>query len=120
MTLDYSARFCPTLSEASTSHSRFCLPCLPEEDGQGVYVDFSMLEGMLSLMPQPIIDFTLNRKEWNRVGNRDAVKVPHGIYRCIGDDQWIAISVGSQAEWRRFCAAIGTQEWARIGVFWTN
>jgi crotonobetainyl-CoA:carnitine CoA-transferase CaiB-like acyl-CoA transferase len=80
--------------------------------GKGAYVDFSMLEGMLSLMPQPIIDFTLNQKEWSRVGNGDAVKVPHGIYRCIGDDQWVAISVGSQAEWRRFCKAIGSPDLA--------
>jgi crotonobetainyl-CoA:carnitine CoA-transferase CaiB-like acyl-CoA transferase len=81
--------------------------------GEGAFVDFSMLEGMLSLMPQPVIDFTLNQKEWKRVGNRDAVKVPHGIYRCKGDDQWVAISVASQAEWQRFCTAIGHDEWTQ-------
>jgi crotonobetainyl-CoA:carnitine CoA-transferase CaiB-like acyl-CoA transferase len=81
--------------------------------GEGAYVDFSMLEGMLTLMPQPIIDYTLNGKEWGRVGNRDAVKVPHGIYRCKGDDQWLAISVSSQAEWQRFCMAIGHREWTQ-------
>jgi crotonobetainyl-CoA:carnitine CoA-transferase CaiB-like acyl-CoA transferase len=81
--------------------------------GKGARVDFSMLEGMLSLMPQPIIDFTLNGKEWSRAGNRDAVKVPHGIYRAAGDDQWVAVSVGSQAEWQRFCAAIGRPDLSR-------
>jgi len=80
-----------------------------QRTGKGAYVDFSMLEGMLSLMPQAIIDFTLNNKEWTRIGNRDVVKAPHGIYRCIGDDQWVSISVGSQAEWQRFCVAIGRQ-----------
>lgn len=79
--------------------------------GKGAFIDFSMLEGMLSLMPQPVIDFTLNRKEWSRAGNRDAVKAPHGIYRCRGEDRWIAISVGSQAEWQRFCSALGHPEW---------
>ena len=88
-----------------------------QRTGEGAYVDFSMLEGMLSLMPQPIIDYTLNQKEWTRVGNRDAVKVPHGIYRCTGDDQWVAISVGSQAEWQRFCLAIGHQEWTQDNRF---
>jgi crotonobetainyl-CoA:carnitine CoA-transferase CaiB-like acyl-CoA transferase len=82
-----------------------------QRTGKGAYVDFSMLEGMLSLMPQPIIDFTLNNKEWTRVGNRDPVKVPHGIYRCRGEDQWVSISVGSQPEWQRFCVAIGRQGW---------
>lgn len=79
--------------------------------GKGAYIDFSMLEGMLTLMPQPIIDYTLNQKEWGRVGNRNAVKAPHGIYRCQGDDQWIAISISSQAEWQRFCTVAGHGEW---------
>ena len=64
--------------------------------GQSAYVDFSMLEGMLSVMPEPIIDFTLNQREPTRVGNRHASKAPHGIYRCKGEDQWVAISVSSQ------------------------
>jgi benzylsuccinate CoA-transferase BbsF subunit len=81
--------------------------------GEGAYIDFSMLEGMLSLMPQAIIDYTLNHEEWERAGNRDAVNSPHGIYRCKGDDQWIAISVSSQAEWQRFCAAAGQSEWTQ-------
>ena len=79
--------------------------------GEGAYIDFSMLEGMLSLMPQAVIDFTLNQKERQRVGNKDTVNSPHGIYRCKGDDQWIAISVSSQAEWQHFCAAAGHSEW---------
>ena len=83
-----------------------------ERTGKGTLVDFSMLEGMLSLMSQPIIDFTLNDKQWSRAGNRDSVKVPHGIYRAAGEDQWVAISVGSQAEWQRFCRAIGRQDLA--------
>lgn len=85
--------------------------------GKACFVDFSMLEGMLSVMPQPIIDFTLNQKEWTRVGNRDAVKVPHGIYRCVGDDRWVSISVASQAEWQRFCKAVGHLEWASDARF---
>jgi crotonobetainyl-CoA:carnitine CoA-transferase CaiB-like acyl-CoA transferase len=88
-----------------------------QRTGNGAFVDFSMLEGMLSLMPQPIIDFTLNQKEWGRAGNRDAVKTPHGIYRCIGDDRWVAISVGSQAEWQRFCSAVAHQEWTTDSRF---
>jgi crotonobetainyl-CoA:carnitine CoA-transferase CaiB-like acyl-CoA transferase len=79
--------------------------------GEGSYIDFSMLEGMLSLMPQPVIDYTLNGHEWGRSGNRDAISTPHGIYRCQGDDRWISISVSSQAEWNRFCSFVGCPEW---------
>ncbi len=79
--------------------------------GEGRYIDFSMLEGMVSLMPQPIMDYTLNGREWQRVGNRDAVKAPHGIYRCKGPDTWVAISVESQAEWEAFCVVTENRDW---------
>ncbi len=84
-----------------------------QRTGEGAYVDFSMLEGMLTLMPQPVIDYTLNEREWGRVGNRDAVNVPHGIYRCKGSDQWVAISVHRQPEWQHLCDATAHPEWAQ-------
>ena len=90
------------------------------QTGEGAFIDFSMLEGMLTLMPQPVIDYTLNGKEWGRVGNRDVVKAPHGIYRCQGDDKWLAISVASQAEWQRFCTATGHGGWASDPRFATE
>jgi crotonobetainyl-CoA:carnitine CoA-transferase CaiB-like acyl-CoA transferase len=79
--------------------------------GEGCYVDFSMLEGLLSVMPQPIIDYTLNGREPRRAGNRDAAKAPHGIYRCNGDDRWVAISVTSQDEWAALCNQAGRRDW---------
>jgi crotonobetainyl-CoA:carnitine CoA-transferase CaiB-like acyl-CoA transferase len=79
--------------------------------GEGCYVDFSMLEGLLSVMPQPIIDYTLNGREPRRVGNRDAAKAPHGIYRCKGEDRWVAISVTSQDEWIALCNQADRRDW---------
>jgi crotonobetainyl-CoA:carnitine CoA-transferase CaiB-like acyl-CoA transferase len=35
---------------------------------------------------------------------------PQGVYPCAGDDQWLAISVRSDAEWRALAAAIGAPE----------
>lgn len=32
---------------------------------------------------------------------------PHGAFRCAGDDQWVAISIGNDLQWERFCRAIG-------------
>ena len=41
---------------------------------------------------------------------------PHGVYKCRpldgDDDRWVAISVGTGPEWRRFVVAIGSPEWA--------
>jgi crotonobetainyl-CoA:carnitine CoA-transferase CaiB-like acyl-CoA transferase len=32
--------------------------------------------------------------------SRAELHVPRGVYRCAGDDEWVAIAVSSDAEWR--------------------
>ena len=44
---------------------------------------------------------------------------PHGVYPCQGDDLWVAIAVGSDAEWRGLCHAIGQPELADDARFAT-
>ena len=73
------------------------------ETREGCRIDFSMLEGMVTVMPQAIIDHTLNGRQRPRIGNGDAAKAPHGIFRCAGTDRWVAISIATQAQWVAFC-----------------
>lgn len=79
--------------------------------GEGQFIDLAMYETMLPLIPEAVIDLTLNAVEPVRIGNRDRVAAPHGVYRCREADTWVAVSVGSDAEWRTFCAAAGHPEW---------
>jgi benzylsuccinate CoA-transferase BbsF subunit len=46
-------------------------------------------------------------------GNRHPQAAPHGIYRCAGDDRWIAITVMNDEYWRAFVEAIEQPELAR-------
>jgi crotonobetainyl-CoA:carnitine CoA-transferase CaiB-like acyl-CoA transferase len=79
--------------------------------GQGQYIDLAMYEVMLSAIPEAVIAYTMCGLEPVRAGNRDQVKVPHGIYRCRDADTWVALSVEDDAMWWRFCEAIGHREW---------
>ena len=79
--------------------------------GRGQFIDVAMTEAMLTLMPEAIADYTLNGRLPQRVGNRDPVKAPHGVYRCKDEDTWIAISVGSDAEWEALCRVTGNPSW---------
>lgn len=79
--------------------------------GEGQYIDLAMYESMLALMPEAVIDYTLNGNEPTRRGNRDRVKAPHGIYRCKAPDTWAAISIDGEADWPAFCAATGNAQW---------
>lgn len=79
--------------------------------GQGQFIDQAMYESMLALIPEAVIDFSMNGVEPERRGNRDRVKVPHGIYPCREADTWVAISIEGKADWAAFCAAAGHPEW---------
>jgi crotonobetainyl-CoA:carnitine CoA-transferase CaiB-like acyl-CoA transferase len=37
--------------------------------------------------------------------------VPHNVYRCAGNDQWAAIAVNNEDEWRALCETLGHAEW---------
>jgi len=39
-------------------------------------------------------------------GNRSDRHVPHGAYRCAGDDAWLSVAVRDDADWRRLCEAV--------------
>ena len=79
--------------------------------GQGQFIDLAMYEAMMTLIPEAVIDVTLNDADPKRTGNRDKLKAPHGIYPCRENDTWIAISVDNDEEWRSLCRVSGHGEW---------
>ena len=80
--------------------------------GRGQFVDFSHLESMTSLIGEDMIGYSLSGRFRDRTGNRHSSAAPQGCYRCEGDDEWIAISVGSDEQWERLCGLMGRPELA--------
>jgi len=85
--------------------------------GQGQYIDLSMTEVMASLLPESIMQYTMNGTVDAPQGNGDRVMAPHGCYRCRGDDEWVAIAVSTDEEWDALCGAMGNPEWAKDESF---
>lgn len=79
--------------------------------GRGQYIDLSQVEAVTSLIGDAIIDYTMNKRIQSRRGNRHPFMVPHGYYRCQGDDLWVGIAVSSDEEWQQFSKAIGNPPW---------
>ena len=74
--------------------------------GQGQYVDFSMAEALSATIPGAILDYQMNHRVPEPMGNRDAWYAPHGLYHCQGEDSWVAIAVTSDEEWISLCRLI--------------
>jgi crotonobetainyl-CoA:carnitine CoA-transferase CaiB-like acyl-CoA transferase len=61
---------------------------------------------MLAHVGPAIMDYTLNGRVRRPMGNRDEWAV-QGVYPCAGEDRWIAITIATDTEWRRFCEVAG-------------
>lgn len=83
-----------------------------ERSGRGQFIDMAQGEAAMCRMGEAIMDYTMNGRVAGPQGNRYAGFAPHGIYRAAGDDAWVSIVVGDDAEWRAFAGAIGSPAWA--------
>jgi len=80
--------------------------------GEGQYVDLSQWETSIAVLPEGVLDWTMNGRQPPRDGNRDPHMAPHGVFRAGGDDRWIAIAVEDDVAWARLARAIGRPELA--------
>lgn len=84
--------------------------------GQGAHIDFSQLEGVLSVLPQPVLDFELNGVVPAPAGAAAEPGVPSGAYPCAGEDQWVALTVETPAEWAALAGVLGLprEQWTTL------
>ncbi|MDA0352689.1 MAG: CoA transferase [Chloroflexi bacterium] len=85
--------------------------------GEGQYIELSMLEGELQLVAPALLDVTMNGRVPSRIGNRHAWHAPQGVYRCAGDDEWLALGIATDEQWRALASAIGRPELAEDARF---
>jgi benzylsuccinate CoA-transferase BbsF subunit len=85
--------------------------------GEGQWIDASMGETVIGETPEWFMDYFMNGRERRQWANRDDVMAPHNTYPCAGDDKWIAIAVGNDAEWRGLCHVMDEPEWTRDPKF---
>ncbi len=84
-----------------------------QASGEGQHVELSMIEGEFQVLGDAYIDFAFNGRERRRSGNDHPWMAPHGLFRCRGEDAWVAIAVASDDEFRSLCEVIGRPELAR-------
>ena len=86
--------------------------------GKGQLIEVAQLESSVNVIGVALLDYTANRRVQERQGNRLPYAAPHGVYRCQGDDRWVAIAIFDDEQWQRFCQAVD-EEWVRDARFAT-
>ena len=85
--------------------------------GKGMHIELSQVEAIISFNADAVMDYTMNKKVRERMGNRHPSMAPHGCYRCRGEDEWVVIAIPSDAAWQRFCQVVGQPSWAEDTTF---
>ncbi|WGR97917.1 CoA transferase [Bradyrhizobium sp. ISRA443] len=80
--------------------------------GQGQFIDLSQIECMMPFAAPWIIVHSIGGRPPPRYGNRHPQFVPHGCFRCAGDDNWIIVAATDGNMWQRLAILIGRPDWA--------
>jgi benzylsuccinate CoA-transferase BbsF subunit len=114
-------RFLATALMAAIDHRR--------RTGEGQYIEQSQMESALYFLAPELLHYQVSGELPRRMGNAAADAAPHGVYPCRsandegrttnGDDgesssldEWCAVAVETDAQWRSLREALGGPAWA--------
>ncbi len=68
--------------------------------GEGCRIEVSQLESAVALLAPALAAAAAGLPEPVRSGNRVPEESPSGVFRCRGDDAWVALAARDDREWR--------------------
>jgi crotonobetainyl-CoA:carnitine CoA-transferase CaiB-like acyl-CoA transferase len=105
-----------TIDPIAGIHGAFVvLAALEHRDrtGVGQQIEMPMAEVAMNVAAEPIVTWSAYGALLEREGNRGAPGAPQGVYACAGEEQWVALSITNDDEWRALVDVLGDLEWAR-------
>jgi crotonobetainyl-CoA:carnitine CoA-transferase CaiB-like acyl-CoA transferase len=84
-----------------------------DRTGEGQLVEAPMVEVALNVAAEQVIEHSAYGVLLERDGNRGPAAAPQNLYRCAGDDEWIAIAVETDDQWAALREILGNPAWAR-------
>ena len=89
-----------------------------EQTGEGQHIDVSLFDSQLAWLANVGQNYLVSEKEPNRYGNAHANIVPYQTFQT--SDGWVALAVGNDAQFVRFCEAADCVALADDSRFATN
>jgi len=88
-----------------------------ERYGEGQHIEVAQIESLISTMPEPVMEFSINQRNLSTLGNVNRMMSIHNNYPCKGEDKWVSIAILTKKEWEGFCRAIGDPPWTKRDEF---
>lgn len=99
---DFTTPYLGALQIAAAVHQR-------NRTGEGQFIELAQYEATIHLLDTELLEFLTTGHNPGVRGNRSLHYSPHGVYRCLGDERWIAIAVRDTAEWQSLCRVLGLE-----------
>ena len=88
--------------------------------GKGQLIELSQAECMVPFFGEHLLDYQMTGNVPGPQGNDYYKMAPHNTYRCAGDERWVAIAVGTDAQWQGLVEAMQTPDWTKDPRFSTQ
>jgi crotonobetainyl-CoA:carnitine CoA-transferase CaiB-like acyl-CoA transferase len=106
---------CDPIAGLHTAFAALAALEVREAAGQGMLVECAMVEAALNVAAEALVEASAGGREPRRDGNRGPGASPQGVYRCAGDDEWVALAVLDDAGWPGLAEVLGRADLAGRG-----
>ena len=90
-----------------------------ERAGVGGTASVAQAEVILNAFAAQFLRESVQPGSFAPQGNASEFSAPHGVYECLGDDEWCVITVRDDFEWSALCAAMGNPSLAAEAAYAT-
>ncbi|SHN17047.1 CaiB/BaiF CoA transferase family protein [Cryptosporangium aurantiacum] len=80
--------------------------------GTGGTVSIAQAETTFTQFAPEFLRESLEPATFRALGNAGEWNAPYGVYPCLGEDEWCAITVRTDDDWQRLCGVLGRLDWA--------
>ncbi|GLR91613.1 putative CoA-transferase [Bradyrhizobium iriomotense] len=80
--------------------------------GLGQFIDLAQIECMMPFAAPWITVQSIGGMPPPKYGSRHPQFVPHGCFRCSGEDSWVMLAAIDEKMWQRLAILIGRPDWA--------
>jgi crotonobetainyl-CoA:carnitine CoA-transferase CaiB-like acyl-CoA transferase len=80
-------------------------------NGAGRLIDLSQFECSVAMIGSLLLSSAVDGKVAPRRGNRSDRHAPQGVYPCAGDDNWCALEIETDEQWKSLARLIGQERW---------
>jgi benzylsuccinate CoA-transferase BbsF subunit len=80
-------------------------------------VELATAENYVPFLSEFILDYSMNGRVWQQMGNDHWSAAPHNAYPCQGTDRWVTIACLSEDDWAGLCTVMGRSDLGSDGRF---